>query len=67
MVRLNLSSDDVRNCKETTTFVKKRNLSLACKQELSIEKSKKLDKFRESKTRRSVIKVSKTQNDNDFK
>ena len=23
MGRLNLSSDDVRNCKETTTFVKK--------------------------------------------
>ena len=26
MVRLNLSSDDVKNCKETTTFVKERNL-----------------------------------------
>ena len=25
MVKLNLSSDDVRNCKETTTFVKERN------------------------------------------
>ena len=24
MVRLNLSSDDVRNCKETTTFIKKK-------------------------------------------
>ena len=25
MVRLNLGSDDVRNCKETTTFVKEKN------------------------------------------
>ena len=28
MVRLNLSSDDVRNGKETTTFVKERNLQI---------------------------------------
>ena len=25
MVRLNLTSDDVINCKETTAFIKKRN------------------------------------------
>ena len=50
MVRLNLSSDDIKNCKETTTFVKecKKNseykkkeiLNWAQKQGLSFEKSK---------------------------
>ena len=50
MVRLNLSSDDIKNCKETTTFVKeckkiieykkKEILNWAYKQGLSFEKSK---------------------------
>ena len=57
MVRLNLSSDNVRNCKETTTFVKecekiieckkKGILNLTYKQGLLFEKSKEPDKFKE--------------------
>ena len=57
MLRLNLSSDAIRNCKETTTFVKecekiieckkKEILNLAYKQTLLFEKSKEPDKFRE--------------------
>ena len=53
MVRLNLSSDDVRNCKETTTFIiicknieckKKGILDLAYKKVLLFEKSKEPNK-----------------------
>ena len=57
MVRLSLSSDDVRNCKETTTFVKeckkiieckkKGILNLTYKQGLLFEKSKEPHKFKE--------------------
>ena len=47
---MNLNSDDVRNCK----------------QELSFKKSKKVDKFRESKTLKSARTVSKTRSGNQF-
>ena len=77
MVRLNLSLDDVRNCKETTTFVKeckkKGILNLAYKQGLLFEKSKELHKFKEihkkngaSKNLKSDRKVSKTRSCNEF-
>ena len=33
MVRLNLSSDDVRNCEKTTTFVKECEKIIECKKE----------------------------------
>ena len=57
MVKLNLSSDNVRNFKEKTTFVKeyeknieskkKGIINLTYKQGLSFEKSKETDKFKE--------------------
>ena len=57
MVRLNLSSDNVRNCEETTMLVieceknikfkKEEILNLAYKQGLMFGKSKKSDKFKE--------------------
>ena len=54
MVRLNLSSDDVRNNKETTTFVKECEKNIQCKkkgifnlaqQGLLFGKSNEPDKF----------------------
>ena len=69
MVRLNLSLDDMKNCKETTTFVKeckkiieykkKEILNWAYKQGLSFEnwKIKKPDKFSACKTRKSARKL----------
>ena len=56
MVRLNLSLNDVRNCKGIP--------NLACKQGLLLEKSKEPDKFRASKTRKSTRKAFKTQSGN---
>ena len=56
MVRLNLSLDDVRNCKETTTFVKECKKIIECKKK-GIPKS----------ARKSVRKVSKTQSGNKVK
>ena len=57
MVRLNLSSDNVRNCEETTMLVieceknikfkKEEILNLAYKQGFMSGKSKKSDKFKE--------------------
>ena len=57
MVRLNLSSDNVRNCEETTMLVieceknikfkKEEILNLAYKQGFRFGKSKKSDKFKE--------------------
>ena len=80
MVRFNLSSDKVRNCGKTTTFMKeyekiikckkKGTLNLVYKQGLFFEKFKESDKFKEndvSKTSKSVTKVSKTQSGNKFK
>ena len=46
MVRLNLSLDVVESFEETTAFVKKGVLNLACIQGLSFKKSKEPDKFR---------------------
>ena len=56
IVRFNLSSDDVKNCKETTLFTKEsekiikckktRIFNLAYKQGFLFWKSKKLDKFK---------------------
>ena len=57
MMRLNLSSDDVKSCKETTAFVK---------QGILFKKSKEPDQFRASKTRKSIRKVSKTRSVNEF-
>ena len=65
MVWLNLSTDDVANCKEKT-FVKERNFDLAYKKGLSFEKSKERDKFRASKTRKSVRKAFKTRSGDIF-
>ena len=78
MVGLNLSSDNVRNCEETTMFEKvckkKGILNLAYKQGHLFEKSKEFDKFKEiykkndaSKIHKKVRKVSKTKGGNDFK
>ena len=80
MVRLNLSSDDVRNCKETTTFVKECKKIIECKkkgilnlknnQGFLFEKSKQPDKFREMYKKMEQVKlrkVSKTQSSNKVK
>ena len=53
IVRLNLSSDGVRNCKEKT-LVKTWILNLAYIQGLFFVKSKEPEKFRASKTRKSI-------------
>ena len=49
MVRLNLSVDDIRNCKETTTFVKECKKIVECKK-----------KGIPNLARKSIRKVSKT-------
>ena len=69
MVRLNISLDDVRNCKERTMFVKKREKSIECKkkrifnlaykQGLLFEKSKLHDKFNEMYKKMEQVKVVK--------
>ena len=68
MVILNLSSDDVRNCKETTTFViicknieckKKGILDLAYKKVLLFEKSREPNKFREIYKKLEQVKLIK--------
>ena len=69
MVRLNLSSDGVINCKETTTFVKeceknieckkKEILYLAYKQGLLFEKSKEPEKFRKIYKQMEQVKLVK--------
>ena len=64
-MRLNLSSGDARNCKETT-FIKERILNSAYKQELLFEKSKETEKFRGSKTPKSTRTASKTWGGNEF-
>ena len=57
MVRLNLSSDNVTNCEETTMFVKEyKNKGI-----LNLEKNG------ASKTCKSARKVSKTKSGNEFK
>ena len=53
MVKLNLSLNDVRNCKGI--------FNLTYKQKLLFEKSEETDKIKASKTRKSVIKALKTQ------
>ena len=68
-MRLNLSSDGVRNCKETTMFVKEREkiieckkkeiLNLECKKGLLFEKSEKLDKVREMYKQMEQVKLVK--------
>ena len=52
MMRLNLSLNNVRNCKGI--------LNSAYKHKLVSEKSKEKDKFKGSRTRKSAIKASKT-------
>ena len=71
MVRLNLSSDNVRNCDETTTFVnesekiikekgkKKGIFNLAYKQGILFKKSKDAQKFKELYEKNGVSKTRK--------
>ena len=66
MRRLNLSSDDVKNYKEKLRLLNKGVPNLVNKQGLLFKKSKEPNKFRASKTCKSVRKVSKTQSDNEF-
>ena len=56
MVRLDLSLDDVRNCGETTAFVKKGVFNFAYTKKNLFEKSKEPGKFRASKTRKMLEK-----------
>ena len=70
MVRLNVSLDDLRNCKERTMFVKKREKSIECKkkrifnlaykQGLLFEKSKLHDKFNEMYKKNGTSKSRKS-------
>ena len=63
MVRLNLSSDDVRNRKEEHSL-KKGILNSAHKQGHLFEKSKETNKVRASKTCKSARTGSKTRTGN---
>ena len=58
MARLNLSSDHVRNCKETATFVKEMNLWHINK-DFYLKKFKELDKFREIFKKAKQVKLVK--------
>ena len=58
--------DGVGNFEKTTAFIKKGVLNLAYISGLSFEKSKKRDKFKASKTRKSTRKTSKTRSGNKF-
>ena len=70
MVRLNLSSDNVRNCEETTMFLKESEkiikckekgiFNLAYKQGLLFEKSKEPDKFKEMHKKNGASKTRKS-------
>ena len=70
ILRLNLKSDNVRNCEETTTFVKelkkiincykKGNSNLVYKQGLLLEKYKEPDKFTEMYMENGVSKTRKS-------
>ena len=70
MVRLNWSSDNIRNCKETTTFIKecKKNIeckkkgifNLAYKQGLIFEKSTEPDKSKEMYKKYGASKTHKS-------
>ena len=64
MVKLNLSSNEVRNCKVRS--LKKGILNFTYRQGLLFEKSKQPDKFTAGKTRKSVRKIFKTRIDNEF-
>ena len=82
IVRLNLSSDNGRNHKETTTFLKKMWKVIECKKkklsnwrinkDLYLKNRKKLAGLKKcikngtSKTHESVRKLSKTQSGNEF-
>ena len=55
---MNLSSDHVRNCKETATFVKERNLWHINK-DFYLRKFKELDKFREIFKKAKQVKLVK--------
>ena len=66
MLRLNLSPDDVRNCKETTTFVKKWEKIIECKKKKILnltykkfEKSKETDKFKEMFQKMEQVEIVK--------
>ena len=58
VARLNLSSDHVRNCKETATFVKESNLWHINK-DFYLKKFKELDKFREIFKKAKQVKLVK--------
>ena len=54
MMKLNLSLNDVKNCKDKLRLFKENILNLAYKQGLLFEKYKEPNKFRESKTLKSI-------------
>ena len=70
MVRLNVSSDNLRNCEETTMFVKECEKILKCKkkgifsltykQGYLFKKSKESDKFKEMYRKNGVTKARKS-------
>ena len=66
IVRLNLSSDEVRNCKEATVFIKKKNPQFGVYTKTFIWNYKQLDKFGARKNHKKVKKVSKNRNGNKF-
>ena len=67
MVSLNLSSDDVRNCKETATFVKECEKIMDCKKKeflklmhkkgILFKKSKEPEKLKEVYKKMEQVKV----------
>ena len=54
MMKLNLSLNDVENCKEKLRSLKKKILNIAYKQGLLFEEYKEPNKFRKSKTLKSI-------------
>ena len=66
MLRLNLSPDGVRNCKETTTLVEKCEKIIECKKKKILnltykkfEKSKETDKFKEMFQKMEQVEIVK--------
>ena len=66
MVRLNLSSDDIRNCKKNNVHYRKEFTIWHINRDFHLKKCKLLKMFTASKTRKSVRKVSKTQSGNEL-
>ena len=70
MVTLNLSLDNVRNCEETTIFVKECKINIKCKKKgalnlayekgLLFQKFKESDKFKEMRNKNGVSSTRKS-------